>query len=115
LGLEEASITLCQIKYCLDLLDVSGLINSKPFSISSDPNIKLHHDNSVPYQDIPAYMRIVGRLLYLNTTRPNITFITQLLRQFLRNPTQIDHNDDMRVLRYLKGSPRNSTLHIQGY
>ena len=104
------------------LLDDSSLINYNPITTPSDPSIKLHHDNFVSYRDIPAYKRLIGRLLYLNTTRPNITFITQQLSQFLSNPTQTHHNAAMRVLRYLKGSPwcgiffpRNSTLHIQWY
>jgi hypothetical protein len=72
-------ISLCQRKYCLDLLSDSGSINSKPVSTPSDPSIKLHNDSSLPYDDIPFYRRLVGRLLYLNTTRPDITFITQQL------------------------------------
>ena len=70
-------ISLCQRKYCLDLIDDSGLIGAKPISTPFDPNVKLHHDSSPPYLDIPSYRRLIGRLLYLNTTRPEITFITQ--------------------------------------
>jgi len=60
--------------------------------------------------------------LYLNTTRPDITFITQQLSQFLNNPSQIHYNAGMRVLKYLKGCPgsgiffpRDSEFHIQGF
>jgi len=83
---------------------------------------KLHHDPSKPYEDISSYKRLVGRLLYLNTTIPDITFITQQLSQFLLKPKHNHYNVAMRVLRYLKGCPghglfffRDSDLQIQGF
>ncbi|XP_058746738.1 uncharacterized mitochondrial protein AtMg00810-like [Vicia villosa] len=95
-------ISLCQRKYCLDLLTDSCLLGSKPASTPSDPSIKLCFDDAKHFPDIPAYRRLVGCLIYLNTMRPDITFITQQLSQFLSKPSITHHNVACRVLRYLK-------------
>ena len=104
------------------MLSDSGFIGFKPVSTPSDPAIKLHNDSSTPFSDVPAYRRLIGRLIYLNNTRPDITFITQQLSQFLSNPTVTHHNAALRTLRYLKGClgkglffPKHSSMHIQGF
>jgi len=72
-------ISLCQRKYCIDLLTDSGYLASKPISTPSEPSCKLHQDSSAPYVDVPSYRRSIGRLIYLTNTRPYITFPTQQL------------------------------------
>ena len=70
----SAGITSCQRKYCLELLGDCGLTASKPAPTPLDSAIHLHQDGGQPYSDIPAYRRLVGRLLYLTTTRPDISY-----------------------------------------
>ena len=94
----------------MDLIIDSGLLESKPASTPSDRSSILHKDNNAPYEDIASYRRLVGRLLYLNTTRPNITFITQQLSQFLTKTTHAHHSAAIRVLRYLKICPGKGLL-----
>ncbi|KHN15286.1 Putative mitochondrial protein, partial [Glycine soja] len=70
------------------LLEDSGLLATKPSTTPFDCSLKLHDSDSPPYEDETTYRRLVGRLLYLTTTRPDIAFIVQQLSQFISQPLQ---------------------------
>lgn len=54
---------------------------------------------------IGSYCKLVGKLLYLTTSRPVISFAIQQLSQFLNRPTVTHYHAACQVLRYLKGNP----------
>ncbi|XP_070001975.1 uncharacterized mitochondrial protein AtMg00810-like [Nicotiana sylvestris] len=56
-------------------------------------------------EDRSGYQRIVGRLLYLTMTRPDIAFVVQVLSQFMHAPKQSHLDAAMRVIKYIKGNP----------
>ena len=126
LGIEVArsrqGIFLSQRKYILDLLAEVGLLECKPADIPIVQNHKLGEYVDQVLADKQRYQRLVGKLIYLSHTRPNIAYAVSVVSQFMHCPSE-DHMDAvMRILRYLKSSPgkglmfsKNGHLNVAGY
>lgn len=109
LGLEIArnasGISVYQRKYALDILEATCMLACKPSSIPMDPTVKLTRTTGTPLVNITHYRELIGRLLYLTITRPDITFAVNNLSQFLSCPTDVHLQAAHKVLRYIKGNP----------
>ncbi|KAL2232769.1 UNVERIFIED_CONTAM: Retrovirus-related Pol polyprotein from transposon RE1 [Sesamum indicum] len=83
LGLEiarsTAGISITQHKYIRDIISDVGLSSSKMASTPLPLGIKLSAHTSSPLLNPESYRRLVGRLLYLDFTRPDVSFAAQEL------------------------------------
>ncbi|RVW50106.1 Retrovirus-related Pol polyprotein from transposon RE1 [Vitis vinifera] len=84
----------------------SGFSGSKPVGFPMESSLKLTANDSSPLLSDPAsYRRLIGRLLYLTITRPDLVYAVQALSQFMSNPHSTHLQDAERVLRYIKATP----------
>ena len=78
MGLEvaksKAGIYVSQRNYTLQLIEDMGFLGAKPVTTPMDPRNNLRSDKGDIFDDPAKYRRLVGRLLYLNITRPDISF-----------------------------------------
>ncbi|KAJ0615983.1 putative RNA-directed DNA polymerase [Helianthus annuus] len=114
LGIEVAKtnegMVLSQRKYTLDILEDVGMTGCRPSSFSMEQNLKLDMCDKEPRVDANQYRRLIGRLLYLQATRPDIAYAVNILSQFVNYPRQTHMEAATRVLRYLKGTPGQGIL-----
>ena len=106
----KEGIVISQRKYILDLFSETGLLGCKPADTSIDPNKKANRSEESSPADKGRYQRLVGRLIYLSHTRPDIAYSVSVVSQHMNNPSE-DHLEALnRILRYLKMTPRYGLL-----
>lgn len=64
--------------------------------------------------EIDRYQRLVGKLIYLSHTRPDIAFAVSLVSQHMHSPKESDLEAVYKILRYLKGSVGKGLLFKKG-
>ena len=108
LGIEVAhskhSIFSSQQKYVIDLLNDTGKLACKPAITPIDPNHRLGESKEDEMVDKDMYQRLVGKLIYLSHTRPDIAYAVSIVSQFLHSPRKAHLQAVHRILQYLKGS-----------
>ncbi|CAM8910028.1 unnamed protein product [Rhodiola kirilowii] len=114
LGLEvarsPAGIFLNQRKYALELLETSNLTNCKPARSPMDMKHKLSLSTAPLLADPLEYRQLVGKLIYLTITRPDLAYPVHVLSQFMQHPTTEHLQAVHRVLRFIKGAPAQGLL-----
>ena len=85
-------------------------------------NLKLSLTEGEKLNDPSRYRRLIGRLIYLSVTRPDIVYSVRVLSQFMHEPRKPHWEATLRVLRYIKGIPgqglvlpSENNLRLQAY
>ncbi|XP_020272256.1 uncharacterized protein LOC109847439 [Asparagus officinalis] len=108
LGLEvdrtQEGKILCQQKYSKDLLKRFGMLECKPISTMMEPNAKMcaHEGKDLKYATM--YQKLVGSLIYLTLTRPDISYAVSVMSRYMQNPKKHHLEAVRRMLRYVKST-----------
>ncbi|KAL0421082.1 UNVERIFIED_CONTAM: Retrovirus-related Pol polyprotein from transposon RE2 [Sesamum latifolium] len=126
LGLELARSNqgtyVTQRKYLLDIVHDCHLDDAKATATPLPAGIKFDASSGPCLTSPERYRRLVGRLLYLGFSHPDISFAVQQLSQFIQCPRQPHWDAALYLVRYLKGSSTlglffaaNSSLPLTAY
>ncbi|GJX84199.1 hypothetical protein Tco_0334973 [Tanacetum coccineum] len=103
----EDGIFFNQSKYIKEMLKKFRLEDSKPTKTPMSMEIKLTKDDEADSVDCTKYRGMIGSLLYLTASRPDIMFSVCLCARFQENPKTTHLEAVKRIFRYIRG-----TIHL---
>jgi len=114
LGIEAASsprgYLISQSKYIADILERARLTDNKTIDTSVEVNARYSSSDGIPLTDPTLYYTIIGSLIYLTITRPNIAYVVHVVSQFVSSLTTVYWAVVLHILWYLRGTVFQSLL-----
>ncbi|GKE61246.1 retrovirus-related pol polyprotein from transposon TNT 1-94 [Tanacetum coccineum] len=110
----EDEIFFNQSKYIKEMLKKFGLEDSKPIKTPMSIDIKLTKDDEADSMDSSKYRGMIGSLLYLTASRPDIMFSVCLCARFQENP-KTNHLEAVKhIFRYVRGTTHLGLWYLKG-
>jgi hypothetical protein len=104
------------------LISKAGLMDDKVVDTPLEPNAKFSPSDGKPLPNVTLYRELVGRLVYLTVTRPDIAHAVHVVSQYMSAPTTAHFAAVLRIIRYLNGNlfqglllPASSSLQLRAY
>ncbi|WVZ93239.1 hypothetical protein U9M48_039237 [Paspalum notatum var. saurae] len=94
-----------QAKYTRDILKMFEMGDSKPMTTPMSTNTVLDADEDGEAVDQKEFRGMIGSLLYLTATRPDIQFAVCLCARYQASPRTSHRQAVKRIFRYLKFTP----------
>lgn len=88
----------------MDVLSNIGTLGSKPLKLPMEQNVHLSASSGTPLLDPTPYRRLIGKLMYLTITRPDLSYSIHILSQFLDRPSDLHFAAAHKVLRYVRAA-----------
>jgi hypothetical protein len=111
-----------QAKYTKDLMKKFNMVELKPVSTLMSSTASLGPDEDGEAVDQREYRSMIGSLLYLTVTQPDIQFVMGLCAGFQASPRSSHRMALQRIFRYLKHTPEfgiwysaSSSLDLVGF
>ncbi|XP_048447292.1 uncharacterized mitochondrial protein AtMg00810-like [Pyrus x bretschneideri] len=97
-------IFISQRKYAQEILERFNMDQCNSVLNPIVPGYKLTKDEGGIEVDGNVYKQMVGSLMYLTATRPDLMFVVSLISRYMERPTEVHMQTAKRVLRYVKGT-----------
>ncbi|KAK6145154.1 hypothetical protein DH2020_021974 [Rehmannia glutinosa] len=118
----QEGICISQSKYTKELLKKFGIEEGRTVSTPMATNVKIDKDEKGKSVDESKYRGMIGSLLYLIASRPDILHAVCICARFQSNPKESHMSVVKRIFRYLKGTiqyglfyPKNENFSLKGY
>ncbi|KAK6145379.1 hypothetical protein DH2020_022199 [Rehmannia glutinosa] len=95
---------ISQTKYTRDLMKKFGMEEKSSVKLPMNTSVKMDMDADGKAVDQTRYRALIGSLLYLTASRPDITFSLGVCARFQSAPKESHMTTAKSILRYLKGS-----------
>jgi hypothetical protein len=105
---------ISQTKYIQDILTKFGMKDAKPIKTPMGTNGHLDLDTGGKSEDQKVYRSMIGSLLYLCASRPNIMLSVCMCARFQADPKEVHLRAVKRILRYLVHTPKFGLWYPQG-
>jgi hypothetical protein len=119
---KSEGIFISQEKYLREMLKRFQMEDSKPMSTPMVTGCKLSKNDDSPDVDQSSYRFMIGNLLYITTSRPDIMHVVGLVGRYQAAPKHSHFLDVKRIFKYLKGTmdyglwyPRNHNFQLSIY
>jgi hypothetical protein len=101
----EKGIFISQGKYVSDMLKKFDLTSCSSMKTPMAPPLTLDKDSLGKSVNVTLYRGMIGSLLYLTASRPDIMYSTCLCARYQSDPKESHLTAVKRIFRYLKGTP----------
>ncbi|GJU36995.1 retrovirus-related pol polyprotein from transposon TNT 1-94, partial [Tanacetum coccineum] len=115
-------IFLNQSKYALESLKKYGMESSDPVDTPMVEKSKLDEDTQGKAVDPTHYRGMIGTLMYLTASRPDLTFVVCMCARYQAKPTEKHLHAVKRIFKYLRGTinqglwyPKDSSIALTAY
>ena len=107
----ENGIFISQEKYVNEVIEIFNMQESKAAITPTAMGLKLSREDSNKDFDPSLYKSIVGSLMYLTATRPDIMHAVSLISTIIEWPKEAHWQAAKRILSYVKGKKRYGILY----
>jgi len=118
LGIEviqsDVGIFICQRRYAREMLARFNMTKCNPVRNPIVPGTALSKDDEGTSVDATKFKQVVGSLMYLTVTRPDLMFGVSLISRYMATPKASHWAATKRILRYVKGTIEHGILYQKG-